>query len=454
MAVIPKYTLNDKFQNGKKPPEWDFWAWQDSYWHKWEPIPISAVENLEDRLSKKADLVNGKVPKEQLPFTVETSEIIALGAVTATSSTVSLAVHSSGSNKVRLGGNIRERAFASNFNYTSVVTCVKVLVLYAIDDEFIFHLAEGVESAEAVEPELPSGALYIRRIIVNVDGPVIDPEVLSGFREKAVDGWKTHFATSSAPAYLVLDGSKKCNFSVVQLSSAGAVNIAGISGKNLNWLYDGLEFWITNDCVIDINLIDHAPTANQRAFLLPESPFVLKPGQSIKCYYSSTYNAVVPLLVGVSASGSTFATEAEMENQTPPDTENNKAVSLFGLWKWLKKLTKLYITPTTGTALERYRLRVRQSNGRLAYVGADDIERDIAWSSDLSAVVTSTFNPPTQAQLTSLGLKRGDFYKCSVNNQISIYNGERLDNWYCTAAQWNALTLDQKNAVKNFNIIE
>ncbi|MFW2137092.1 hypothetical protein ACK2M7_12575 [Chryseobacterium sp. TY4] len=452
MSKVSINIIKEWFKNQSKPPQEQFWAWMDSFWHKDEPIPMSAVTNLEDRLSKKADLVKGKVPKEQLPFTVETSEIIALGAVTATSSTVSLAVHSGGSNKVRLGGNIRERAFASNFNYTPVVTGVKVLLMYAIDDEFIFYLAEGIESAEAVEPELPSGALYIRRIIVNVEGPVIDTQVLSGFREKAVDGWKTHFASSAAPAYLVLDNSHKCNFSVVQLSSTSEVNIAGIYTNVSDLLYDGLQFTITNDCATDINLVSQAAGSNQKAFVLPRSPFKVKSGQSIKLYYSAAQDAVLPLLLSSDAPF-TFATQPEMESQTPPDTENNKAVSLFGLWKWLQKLTKLYITPTTGTALERYRLRVRQSNGRLAYVGADDIERDIAWSSDLSAVITSTFNPPTQAQLTSLGLKRGDFYQNTTTNQRAMYNGNQLVEWTVTTAEYNALSIDQKNAVKNLSIV-
>ena len=72
---------------------------------------------------------------------------------------------------------------------------------------------------------------------------------------------------------------------------------------------------------------------------------------------------------------------------------------------------------------------------------------------EFASVRTGTFNPPTLAQLATLGIIAGEFYKCTTTGQISIFNGELLDNWYCTVAEWNALSVAQKNAVKNFNII-
>lgn len=418
MSILPKYTLNDKFQNGKKPPEWDFWAWQDSYWHKWEAIPIASIEGLEDRLSKKADLVGGKVPKEQLPFTVETSEIIAIGAITATNNSVSLAVHSSGSNKVRLGGNIKERSFPSNFNYTAVATGVKVLLIYAIEDEFLFHMAEGAEGAEAIEPELPIGALLIRRIIVNVDGPLIDPEVLSGFREKAVDGWKYHFASSSAPAYLILDGSKKANFSVVRLSSAGEINIAGINGKNIGWIYDGLEITISNDTGTDINLLDLPATGQAKKFLLPYLPFVLKDGKSLKCYYSADQNAIVPLMIGGSGDATiTFASQSEMENQTPPSTEENKSVSLWGLWKWLQKAIKyIYLQPTTANTVIN---KIWTDGISVWFTNASGVNKSLAFDEQLIKIITTN--------LTIDNTYHNSIVRVTGNCNITIPQGLRAD---------------------------
>ena len=62
-----KQELKKIFENGDKPKQEDFWEWQDSYWHKEEDIiPANRVD-----LSGKADLVNGKVPSEQLPSYVD-----------------------------------------------------------------------------------------------------------------------------------------------------------------------------------------------------------------------------------------------------------------------------------------------------------------------------------------------------------------------------------------------
>jgi len=70
-----------------------------------------------------------------------------------------------------------------------------------------------------------------------------------------------------------------------------------------------------------------------------------------------------------------------------------------------------------------------------------------------SKVLTAPFNPPTLAQLSSLNIKAGDFYHCSANNQRSLYDGQQLVSWDCTQAVYNALSTEQKNAVKLFNII-
>ncbi|WP_234110117.1 hypothetical protein [Chryseobacterium sp. R2A-55] len=72
---------------------------------------------------------------------------------------------------------------------------------------------------------------------------------------------------------------------------------------------------------------------------------------------------------------------------------------------------------------------------------------------EFASVRTGIFNPPTLAQLSALGIISGEFYKCTTTGQISIFNGEQLDNWYATASEWNALSMEQKNAVKNFHIL-
>ena len=61
--------LRKVFENGDKPKQEDFWEWQDSFWHKEDEGDIIPANRVE--LSQKADLVNGKVPSEQLPSYVD-----------------------------------------------------------------------------------------------------------------------------------------------------------------------------------------------------------------------------------------------------------------------------------------------------------------------------------------------------------------------------------------------
>ncbi len=52
-----KNILKNWFLNGKKPPQEQFWAWLESYWHKDEKIPVSKVEGL-STLIENADITN------------------------------------------------------------------------------------------------------------------------------------------------------------------------------------------------------------------------------------------------------------------------------------------------------------------------------------------------------------------------------------------------------------
>jgi hypothetical protein len=50
-----KNTIKNWFITGAKPIQAQFWAWMDSYWHKDEKIPITAIEDIEAILDLKAD---------------------------------------------------------------------------------------------------------------------------------------------------------------------------------------------------------------------------------------------------------------------------------------------------------------------------------------------------------------------------------------------------------------
>jgi hypothetical protein len=54
MAIQTLNTIKNWFRTGLKPSEAQFWDTWDSFWHKSEPIPTSAVEQLDTLLNDKA----------------------------------------------------------------------------------------------------------------------------------------------------------------------------------------------------------------------------------------------------------------------------------------------------------------------------------------------------------------------------------------------------------------
>lgn len=50
-----KNTIKNWFRTGLKPTQAQFWAWMDSYWHKDEKIPITAIDDIENILAAKMD---------------------------------------------------------------------------------------------------------------------------------------------------------------------------------------------------------------------------------------------------------------------------------------------------------------------------------------------------------------------------------------------------------------
>lgn len=53
--MTEKNILQNWFVTGAKPTQEQFWAWQESYWHKSEGIPVEMVQGLGDILGNKAD---------------------------------------------------------------------------------------------------------------------------------------------------------------------------------------------------------------------------------------------------------------------------------------------------------------------------------------------------------------------------------------------------------------
>ncbi|WP_234111461.1 hypothetical protein [Chryseobacterium sp. R2A-55] len=534
--AIDKNVLREWFSNLKKPPQEQFWGWQDAFWHKLEQIPISAIEFLQNILNKKADLVNGVVPEDQLPFTVQTSEVLAIGEITATSDQVTLAVHSSGKNKVRIKGKIYERSFPNTWSFTSVISHTKILIVYALADPAIFFMAEGLEAVEAVEPELPENALVIRRIVVNVDGSIQD-ENSGGFKLVGEDNWRTIELNSAAVKIISMGITPASSFDLIP--NGEGTKIGGIGAKVALFLWDGKEFWFRNSTNHDVTCepTEIENTVNFKGITFYES-YVLKSKSWAK--FKIKNGVLILVEFGGSANfpdGAVNGQVLEADNTAPGGVKwGNKikgvADKMLHYWDaagnwvssgvefignaWLRlKLIHFQgyniaqknaiASPNEGMLIyqnESPKGFQKYENGAWIAIGSNISNTDLSnvsartftqgntftWntagfayelknllnkSTDLgsnkylsynpttgdvgyrefAAVRTGTFNPPTLAQLTTLGIISGEFYKCTTTGQISVFNGELLDNWYCTVAEWNSLSLAQKNAVKNFNII-
>lgn len=145
-----------------------------------------------------------------------------------------------------------------------------------------------------------------------------------------------------------------------------------------------------------------------------------------------------------------FITQGEAESTTAPSVETNKAVSNWSLWKWWQKAIQyLFLQPTTANTTPNK----DWSDGLVRwFTNKDGVNKQFLFDGDIVRRIDGTFNPPTQAQMTTLGLKRGDYYQCTTTMQRAIYNGQQLIEWTVTTTEFNAMSADQKNAVKNLSV--
>lgn len=109
----------------------------------------------------------------------EGNRVISIGDVESEDNKIILRVASTG-NTVFINDNFYTKFEEDTFEFTPLQNGgIKVLILYALPNEQIFYLAEGRESLEAIEPDLPNNALYVKRIIVSTEGVNIDDVIKS-----------------------------------------------------------------------------------------------------------------------------------------------------------------------------------------------------------------------------------------------------------------------------------
>ena len=285
MPVVTKEQLKIWFSNFKKPPEGEFWAWVDSFRHILDKVPLDDVEGLTEKLQKKADLVDGVVPENQLPFSVVTSEVITLGLVSVVDNELDLAVHSSGANKVRVKGKTIIRTFPNAWNFTPIENNgVKVIRGFAEKNQDDFFISEGPELPEFELPEIPEDALQLFIVTITQAGATIDTGSDSGFKYKAESGWKSLLITSNNPRWITLT-SDESTFEITE-QNASTPLISGLLTKGGKWIYPGKVYGLFNASGRDVTIrrndvrppFNPIQIANYLTFLTTED-IVVKPGE-------------------------------------------------------------------------------------------------------------------------------------------------------------------------------
>lgn len=315
MAKVDINIIKEWFRNLKKPNQEQFWSWLDSFRHKDDKIPMADVENLSQTLIKKADLVNGLVPESQLPFTINSNEIIAIGLIETTINNVKINVHESGSNKVRINGQIITRSFANNLPFTPVTTGNKFLRIVARAETGLFFLLEGSESEEPQEPALQPGDVHVRLILVTPTGSEIDPEVLSGFVEKEEEKWKT-VTLKSASNFNLQYSDKGTRFRIRSLIDIPKILDSIVFQEETN---RAVEFFIYNETNLNISIPNSATNGLSKGFTTAQPPFIILPKTYEKLKYNPETNIIECWKVNSTSGGiSTVTTDSTLKGKGSP----------------------------------------------------------------------------------------------------------------------------------------
>ena len=188
-----------------------------------------------------ANLVKKNNGEETFTFTFRT------GAITATTNTVNIALHESGSNSVTINGTTYSKTTADTFNYTPVTSGQKkTLLIYAKADSQIFYLSEI--------GEIPLNSRLVATITVDENGGHVDSGN-STYKNTSHDMWKVVNIMNENPTTIIVNafgGSFDFNVS----SSVTAPKFGNISAQKFQLYYwDGREFMLRNFSGKDIQLV-------------------------------------------------------------------------------------------------------------------------------------------------------------------------------------------------------
>lgn len=194
---------------------------------------------------------NAELWREKLNIQQIQDSVISTGEVTADSFNVYLGLPLTGKNSVLINGQIYERTDAQTFPFTPVTTGEKILIIHALPDVQVFHLVQGAEGTEAVEPSY--SGLFVARILVNSTGQVVEEEE-NDYKVYADDAWR-HFSINQDSVYTInMANSLASSFSINVAAGVSMPTIGLIKQKGGKSFRNGAEFWIHNVSNKDIIL--------------------------------------------------------------------------------------------------------------------------------------------------------------------------------------------------------
>ena len=234
------------------------------------PAPVDISTKAETDAS---NLTTGNVEQWRTKLNVPDNPdaTITIGEVTADSSAAYLALHTSGANAVLIDGVVYSRTDAQTFPFTPVTTGQKILIVYALPDAQVFHLAQGAESTEAVEPAY--SGLFVARLLVTDEGIDI-VESVSGFREKSVDNFAI-YSLAAGDRILGIGSQMR-----LKVQSSGAIRIGGFVNEE-GKVYNGCPISVRNDTPFDMEFYNAVSASPEfMPINTADIPFKIKPGET------------------------------------------------------------------------------------------------------------------------------------------------------------------------------
>ena len=227
------------------------------------------------------------------------------GPKTATTTSIDIALHSSGENWAKFAGVKYAKTVAEHWDFPEV-TMEQVFTVYALPDLEVFHLALDGE-------EIPEGALIVAEFSISENWvSVIDN--INSVKFTNSDAWRSFTIVNSAPYTINMVGSLASSFRIK--STVANPKLGLVSQKLGRSFWDGSEFVIFNDSDNPLELTAETFTENEPYKYLTFEPYTIPPNKWV----------LLKVLEGVLV---VAKLNEEIDNSTIGNIEGGNASSIY-----------------------------------------------------------------------------------------------------------------------------